>query len=563
MVLPRGVSLADKCQLMFGGAIVLIMGLALVAPWVRLGSAVEQSQLEASRQYARLWAGEHLDSPQSLATPRESSSASADGSGVRVRYMPWFEWEKESLSGEGAESVAGFRAEARRRFDTLKPGERAPMEVYDSDWDGKARVTRYAMLVFGEQAERTGVLLVERRSVDAGPVLWWNRLIVLTAMGSAAVLALGVFWYIITRVVLEPVRQLRETAEMVRAGQTGVRSEIHTGDEFEELAEAFNSMLQDLTVQQQQLRGVNRTLDLELTKLAERNLALYDAARLKGEFLARVSHELRTPMNAIIGFAELLQETAKGDHDSPDRARDADRIAKRLKYVNNILSAGRTLLEMINDLLAMARIEAGNIDVSVQEMSVAESCEGLLALIKPLADKKSIRLKLQLPGAAPDSAAEGDSNAGDAELPHIRTDPKKFEQVVFNFLSNAVKFTPEGGQVTLRAERLRGADGVARVRVSVLDTGPGIPREQHAYVFERFTQIDGSRTREHHGTGLGLAIAKEFAELLQGEIQLVSEPGRGSMFSLIVPVDLDEGAAREAASRVVGRVRERGGVGGS
>ncbi len=557
MQLPREVSLADKCQLLFGGSIIVIMALALVAPWLRLNSVVEQSQLATSRQFAR-WAQDNLSDPSQLAGAHEWAAGEADGSEMRMRYTPWFDWERET--GESGPGEPGFRAAARKKFDTIKPGGSGASELFESASEEKGRAYRYAMLVTGPDGKRTGVLTLERRSTDTARVLLQNRLIVAGAMIGAAVLALLVFYLITTRLILGPVRQLRDTAELVRAGNLDTRSEIHTGDEFEELAEAFNSMLTDLTQQQQQLRGVNRTLDLELTKLAERNLALYDAARLKGEFLARVSHELRTPMNAIIGFAELLQETAVGDRDNPVRAGEPDRVAKRQKYVTNILSAGRTLLEMINDLLAMARIEAGNIDFAVQDTSVAQSCEGLLALIKPLADKKSIRLVLQLPGHAPANAQPG-STAGDAELPIIRTDPKKFEQIVFNFLSNAVKFTPENGQVTLRAERLRGADGVDRVRVSVLDTGPGIPKDQHAFVFERFTQIDGSRTREHHGTGLGLAIAKEFAELLQGEIQLLSEPGRGSMFSLIVPLTLDEAAAKDAAGKVISRVRERGRVG--
>lgn len=557
MQLPREVSLADKCQLLFGGSIIVIMALALVAPWLRLNSVVEQSQLATSRQFAR-WAQDNLCDPSRLAGAHEWAAGEADGSEMRMRYTPWFDWERET--GESGTGEPGFRAAARKKFDTIKPGGAGASELFESASEEKGRAYRYAMLVTGPDGKRAGVLTLQRRSTDTARVLLQNRLIVAGAMIGAAVLALLVFYFITTRLILGPVRQLRDTAELVRAGNLDTRSEIHTGDEFEELAEAFNSMLTDLTQQQQQLRGVNRTLDLELTKLAERNLALYDAARLKGEFLARVSHELRTPMNAIIGFAELLQETAVGDRDNPVRAGEPDRVAKRQKYVTNILSAGRTLLEMINDLLAMARIEAGNIDFAVQDTSVAQSCEGLLALIKPLADKKSIRLALQLPGHTPANAQPG-STTGDAELPIIRTDPKKFEQIVFNFLSNAVKFTPENGQVTLRAERLRGADGIDRVRVSVLDTGPGIPKDQHAYVFERFTQIDGSRTREHHGTGLGLAIAKEFAELLQGEIQLLSEPGRGSMFSLIVPLTLDEAAAKDAAGKVISRVRERGRVG--
>ena len=125
----------------------------------------------------------------------------------------------------------------------------------------------------------------------------------------AGTLAMIVFYLITTKIILQPVRALRETADRVRAGNTSVRSDLKTGDEFEQLAEAFNSMLSNLDEQQTLLRGINKSLDLRLNELSERNTALYDAARLKGEFIANVSHELRTPLNSIIGFAEILQDT--------------------------------------------------------------------------------------------------------------------------------------------------------------------------------------------------------------------------------------------------------------
>jgi len=290
------------------------------------------------------------------------------------------------------------------------------------------------------------------------------------------------------------------------------------------------------------LRAINKSLDLQLTKLAERNTELYQAAREKGEFLARISHELRTPLNSIIGFAELLKDVA--DRDAQAGLYEAEVLAKRLRYLDNIVTAGRSLLEMINELLTMAKIDAGTMRLSVGTMNVAETCEGLLALIRPLADRKSIELVLQLQG--PGGALVGDALS--ADLPKIDTDAQKFQQVVFNFLSNAVKFTPHGGRVTLRGERMIGGDGEARIRVSVLDTGPGIPADQRARIFERFTQLDGSHTREHQGTGLGLSIAREFSAMLGGEIQLVSEEGRGSMFSLIVPMRLAEGAPKPVAA---------------
>ncbi|MFM9957092.1 MAG: ATP-binding protein [Phycisphaerales bacterium] len=546
-MLGRGLSLADKSLLVFALAVVLIVSITTGALWWRAGVIAADSHAGATRDFGRAWAAERLRTPAELGQPKEAAFEDADGTALRVRYVPWFQWDAETPAADDA--AASFRALAKKKFDSVTPNTRAVAEISARGRDDQGNLDRYAMVVFNEEGQRAGVVLVERRWVVAGSGYWFDRVLMSAGAFFAGLLALGAFYLVLTRMVMPPVRSLRETAELVRAGNLDTRSDLHTGDEFEELADAFNLMLTDLQTQHQQSRAMNKSLDLELTKLAERNLSLYDSARLKGEFLARVSHELRTPMNAIIGFADLLQEAAESEKADPSRGADPDRIARRQKYLTNILSAGRTLLEMINDLLAMARIEAGNIDVSVQELNVGEACEGLLALIKPLADKKSVKLVLQLPGER------------EGGLPEIQTDRKKLEQVVFNFLSNAVKFTPENGVVTLRAEQLRGSDGGRSVRVSVLDTGPGIPRDQHAFVFERFTQIDGSRTREHHGTGLGLAIAKEFAELLQGEIQLESEPGRGSMFSLIVPLVLDEVLAKEAASRVIGRVRERGRVG--
>jgi two-component system, NarL family, sensor histidine kinase BarA len=197
------------------------------------------------------------------------------------------------------------------------------------------------------------------------------------------------------------------------------------------------------------------------------------------------------------------------------------------------VTASRGLLEMINSLLEMARIEAGKATLALAPVDLYEACQGLLGLISPLAERKGIELVLE---AAKD-------------LPTIETDLKKFQQVIFNFLSNAVKFTPpaEGsgshGRVTLRAELLpaRGSGGEEsdQVRVSVIDTGPGIAPEDQSRLFQKFQQLDGGHTREHAGTGLGLAISKDLAAVLQGEIQLVSEPGRGSMFSLILPTKID------------------------
>jgi len=308
-------------------------------------------------------------------------------------------------------------------------------------------------------------------------------------------------------------------------------------------------MLTDLEDRQVQLRAINAAMDLKMNELAEANVALYETARLKGEFLANVSHELRTPLNSIIGFGELLLDIAHAEQAAGD---DSTRLAKRIRYVDNIVNAARNLLEMINSLLEMAKIEAGKIELRVERISVRDLCEGMLGLIYPQANKKGLTLKLEIAD----------------DLPLIESDGNKLRQIVFNFLSNAVKFTPpapsdqpEKGQVTLRAERLMGAgsgvgnglagvgasaDSDAMVRISVIDTGPGIPQEEQGRIFEKFHQLDQGHTREHPGTGLGLAICKDLASLLQGELQVVSEIGRGSMFSVILPTKMNASGSAEA-----------------
>lgn len=531
----RGVSLANKCQLLFGAAVVLIVSAALIGPWLRVPRLLDDSQLETSRQIAELWADSPLIDPQiaRVFRPPASPTEAGEDADLTIRWWPIDAWSSASLS-------EGFLDRARRALAHPEPGSRQPPDEHvEAEWAGRDRLYRYAKVVRGPDAVPLGVVVLERRSPTVRRAIIENRAFLLAAGVFAGSLAILVFYLITTKIILQPVRALRETADRVRAGNIAVRSDLKTGDEFEQLAGAFNSMLADLEEQQAMLRGINKSLDIRLNELAERNTALYDAARVKGEFLANVSHELRTPLNSIIGFAEILKETLASEGETSGG--DADRATRRQRYLDNIVGAGRTLLEMINDLLAMAKIEAGRIELRVQPVNVAETCEALLALIRPLSDKKNQRLTLQLQ-AGPRFV----SDPGQADLPIVSTDQQMFQQIIFNFLSNAVKFTPERGEITLRAERLPGADSVERVRVSVLDTGPGIPPSQHQYIFEKFSQLDAGHTRLQQGTGLGLAIAREFADLLQAEIQLVSEVGRGSMFSLILPPAIDESRAAEA-----------------
>jgi signal transduction histidine kinase len=314
---------------------------------------------------------------------------------------------------------------------------------------------------------------------------------------------------------LHPVRVLQETAEKVSQGDLNIRSDINTGDEFQQLAETFNTMLANLKTNADQLQTLNRNLDLKLGQLAESNVALYESNRLKSEFLANVSHELRTPLNSILGFAELLRETLAA-------AGGAAADSKPSRYLQNILTSGRNLLELINDLLDLAKIEAGKMDVRSEPLSLGDLFEALGSVLKPLCEAKGLTIAA--------SAA--------ADVPIIQTDPAKLQQILYNLLSNAIKFSPRGGRVELAATR----EDEGSVRITVVDQGPGIEAEKQAMIFEKFRQVDAALTREHGGTGLGLSIAKELTGLLGGTIGVRSMVGQGAAFWVILPLNIQAGS---------------------
>ena len=515
----RGISLANKCLIVFGGVLVGIVVVALCVPLLRMNMLVDEGQLAVSRQLVDLW--ERVGRQE----VRETRGASESGLDISILTSD------EAIAAD-APAFARTSLEAFVTDPDLADRQRA-------DWRGTARRYQYARAIrVSADAGETrleGIVFLSRSSVGAVWQLLHNAAYLFLAGIVVSAAGVGVFHVITHRLILGPVRTLRRTAEAVAQGDKEVRSEIETGDEFEELAVAFNLLLESQRQSERQLRSMNTALDTKLDELAQANISLYEAARVKGEFLAGVSHELRTPLNSIIGFAELLSEIAQAELDAGD---DSTKQVKRRRYLDNILNSGRTLLEMIDELLALAKIEAGKVEVREEDVDIAQLCDAIAGLAFPLGTKQGVRIDQEI--------EEG--------LPTVRTDPKMLRQILFNFVSNAVKFSAPGvgterqGLVTIRAEQLRaGVDEPqgSKVRLSVIDTGPGIAAEDQARIFDRFQQLDQGHTRGHAGTGLGLAIAKELANLLQGEIQLVSEPGRGSMFSVIVPLQPDDQRSRE------------------
>jgi two-component system, NarL family, sensor histidine kinase BarA len=337
-----------------------------------------------------------------------------------------------------------------------------------------------------------------------------NQAFLIATAIVTALLAMVVAYAIVRYVIVKPVKHLRDVSDSIAAGKLTIRAQIQTGDEFEELAHAFNRMLHNLVSMQQELRDVNNDLDRKIDELAQANMALFEMNRIKSDFLATMSHELRTPLNSIIGFSEVLFSS----EELSDRQR---------KFAQNIQTSGRMLLAMINDILDLAKIESGKMEVRVEDFSLRDVCEGLLNLLRPMAERKDIDLACQL----------------DDAIPLLRQDPGKLRQVLYNLLSNAIKFTPDGGRVTLRA-LIEGRQLV----LSVADTGIGIAEEDRERIFEKFRQAgvpgqaDSVLTREHQGTGLGLSIVRELCKLLGGDVSLDSQPGQGSTFTIRLPMQL-------------------------
>ena len=246
-----------------------------------------------------------------------------------------------------------------------------------------------------------------------------------------------------------------------------------------------------------ELQEKNRLLEESYHRLKELD-------RLKSNFIATISHELRTPLTSVIGYSEMMLEGLGGTLSDEQR-----------EYLGIIMEKGESLLHLITSILDISKIEAGRVRLVLGDVDVAQLLRDAAATVLPAARKKGLLLVCE-PG----------------QLPHLHADREKLRQCLINLASNAVKFTTKGGQVTLTAERLPGE----KLALRVADSGIGIAAEHVNRIFDVFYQVDGSTTREYGGAGLGLAIVKSFAEAHGGEVQVTSSPGKGSVFSLVLPV---------------------------
>ncbi len=335
-----------------------------------------------------------------------------------------------------------------------------------------------------------------------------NRAILWTTAIVVGFLAMIAAYLTVRYVIVKPLKHLRDVSEAVSHGKLDRRAEIHTADEFEELGVAFNGMLRHLIDAQEELRRLNQSLDLKVDELAQVNMQLFELNRLKSDFMATMSHELRTPLNSIIGFSDVLGSIKSLDD-------------KQRRYVQNIQKSGKMLLDMINDILDLAKIESGKMDVRPTEFPIDRVIGAQCDMARPLTERKNIDLEIDVPTG----------------LDELQQDQGKVQQILNNLLSNAIKFTPDGGRIVVAARR----DPSGDLRLSVADTGVGIAEEDQSQIFEKFRQgntvmpAGDAMTREYSGTGLGLSIVKELCKLFGGDISLQSELGKGSLFTVSLP----------------------------
>lgn len=335
--------------------------------------------------------------------------------------------------------------------------------------------------------------------------------------------------------------QTQQQAEELESQQEELRT---TNEELIYKSDQLMASEEELRVQQEELRQTNAELEEKAQQLEERNISVNQAreamslkaeelavsSKYKSEFLANMSHELRTPLNSILILARILKEN-KPENLTEDQ----------IKYAGVIQNAGTDLLTLINDILDLSKIESGKIDLNIEPVRPQEITQNMESLFNEIARSKKINFETIRAKDLPE---------------RLLTDLSRVEQIIKNLLSNAFKFTPEQGKITLElsraastttyfSEQLKQAKDVISMRV--LDSGIGIPAEKQKLIFEAFQQADGSTSRKYGGTGLGLSISRELANILGGEIQIESTPGNGSTFTLFLPAEC---AAENQSSEV-------------
>ena len=427
------------------------------------------------------------------------------------KYLAQFLSEEERTQGlisellnllEPKSGAAGVARLFRAEHGALSPLYRVGLEIYntaESDPDKAADrrvrgidrkptdlLDEVVILVTQETKARLDRLEFERQRVEQS---------VIAFVGLAVMIVFGVLLVSLNYWITAPVVATGEFANRIAEGDFEHPMDVNASTEIGRLQRSLNTMQARLKEDYDRLQTSNRELE------TARDEALR-ASRLKSEFLANMSHEIRTPMNGIVGMAALLAET--------------DLTAEQRDFVNTVNGCSRDLLVIINDILDLSKIESEKLEIEWLLFDPEAAIEEAAALLAPLAADKGLDFVLNM---SPDFPAE------------VSADPARFKQVLINLINNAIKFT-SAGEIVVSGDVVVAADGSNRMRISVADTGIGIPKEKQEAIFDSFTQADTSTTRKYGGTGLGLTICRRLMELMGGRIEVRSAPGQGSVFSI-------------------------------
>jgi len=524
-------SLARKVQATFGAAVILVLTLALSIPYIWMGKLTTKGLLDAERSRSNVLLDRHFQ----LKGDSQTLSALDDAGRQRDpndNEISWIRFTEQDVNG-----LPELSEETKKEIEKLLGDQDRDDHIFfpagqggsESNYIRIFRATDSCISCHTQQGTASpfdlnkpiGAALIRSRGLagERENTVFMNRIWIIVAGLIGGTGAIVTFYVITQRLILRPIRQLRALANNVAEGNLETRSAIATRDEYEKLATAFNNMLDVIQATQQKLRQANKQLDAKIAELSGRNIELFKANKIKSEFLANISHEFRTPLNAILGFAQVLREKPVGL-----------KKAKAQRYAENILTSGNSLLNMINDLLDLAKARAGKMDLHIEKTSVADLLEAVASEFSLLAEEKKIKVKLSV----------------DPDLPMLVTDVGRVRQILYNFLSNALKFTPARGKIEIEAifpspgTQSTGPEG-RMIRIAVTDSGCGVAGSDKKKIFEKFRQADGSITRESTGSGLGLTISTELAAMLAGSIGLESPPKRGkkgSTFWLDIPITL-------------------------
>lgn len=371
------------------------------------------------------------------------------------------------------------------------PKERAPEFIrknYEIGYDYKVGDVRGAISVIVPKE------IAERRFAA-------NIVFFITISAVSVILIVAIIFFI-TRKFMKPIERLTAAVTTItKTADLTPRVNISSNDEVGQLAMAFN----DMSTKLQSLYSTLEQRIAEKTAHLQRvNLELERANKMKSEFLSNMSHELRTPLNAIIGFAEVLKDKIPGDLNE-----------EQVEFVQDIHSSGQHLLQMINDILDLSKIEAGKMSLQYEVFFVPDAITDVFHILKELAKKKNLLLSTTI----------------HPDVKNIEADRVKFKQILYNLVSNAIKFTPQSGSITTKAHIIDDT-----LQVSVTDTGIGMKPEDQEKVFKAFWQADSSFARKYEGTGLGLTLTKRIVEMHGGKIWFHSEFEKGSTFYFTIPL---------------------------